>query len=56
MTTPFRRWATCRARKEKTNSALALAQASEPTVSLLFSLPRPWNIPFDYVLLVVDFP
>ena len=41
MATPFRRWTTCRARKEKTNSTLALAQASEPRVSLLFSPPGP---------------
>ena len=41
MATPFRRWATCRVRKEKTNSTLALAQASEPRVSLLFSPPGP---------------
>ena len=31
MSTPFRRWATCRTRKEKPNSTLALAQASELT-------------------------
>ena len=41
MTTPLRRWSTCRARKEKTSSTLALAQASEPRVGLLFSLPGP---------------
>ena len=41
MATPFRRWATCRARKEKTNSTLALAQASEPRVSLLSFPSRP---------------
>ena len=40
----------CHARKEKTNSTLALAQASEPTVNLLFSCNRP----FVYVFLVVD--